>query len=110
MFELLRETFRINVCIPHHGGSHKRVRHFAGDEGQITNSCVAEVSLPDADPVAILGKRPSCAAVISKGDVGRARAGARLEANAKEPVVDQRAAQAEAQAIACAIALEGVAG
>ena len=109
MFKLLRDAFRIDVRVPNHGRSHERVGHFSARQSQVANPTICEIYLAYVDPVGVFRERAVHLVVIAKGNVRRTRAGARLEADAEEEIVNQGPAQSDAQTIPGPIPLKGVA-
>src|SRR2546430_11517888 len=51
VFPLFRQTFRIDVVIPHHSSIDERVRHFAAGECKSGEAFVASICLADKDAV-----------------------------------------------------------
>src|SRR4029434_305321 len=104
MFPLLGHAFGINICVPNHQGRHQWIGHLSAGEGNIAETFVAEVSLPDVDAVAVFGRwtiercagasRSSCSTggIVGKGHISRTWVRARFQADAKEPVVGQGSA------------------
>ena len=66
MFPLFRQTFRIDVVIPHHSSSDERVRHSAAGERKAGEAFVTSVCLADKDAVI-----PFCERSATTGRRGR---------------------------------------
>ena len=57
--------------------------------GDVLETAIAEIYLADVDAVAVLRIWPVNPAVVGERNVGRARTGAGLQANAEEPIIQQ---------------------
>jgi hypothetical protein len=97
----------VNIRVPHHACGDERIGHSSSREDDVGKAFVPEVRLANVHTVTPLGERP--ATVIAESHVCGARVCVRFQPDAKEPVIGQRPAQSQTQAIALAIALESIA-
>src|SRR5437763_16174225 len=104
MLPLFRHTFRVDVGVPNHRSRDERVRHSPGRESNVADAFVAYVGLTDVKAVAGFRER-AATGFVADGYISRTRSRAGLEAQTEEPVIHQRAAQSETQAVAGAISL-----
>src|SRR4029077_2285213 len=108
-FPLLGQAFRIDVWVPHHPRGYERVRHSAASKDKAGEALVTAVRLADVDGVAVFfewsaATRRVTRCVVAKRHVRRAGIVARLQSQTKEPIIQKRSPEAQAQAITLALA------